>query len=381
MNFQSGLKKHGKKIYNMGYNNELLNNIQKGYLEILLHYEERILNGELDNIWIIKMIDEIEIYWCKNIERILFELNHQQENLEVIVLSGAMYLDIENDEHYYIKLLGDSHVVSDSMLKMANFFRIPNILESNDEYLRIFKKCFIDTLSILKSLDNSILILPIELLSSFYMSKEEKFAEIEKFYWFFISNILETELLDKERFDLLFNSIETIEERIKPFVLENLIFDDINDRELSLKDRCMKYKNNHPEFGDIPLNKIFHIATYSYIAQNLDIIFNSVLLNVIPFIRHSVSFNYFLLLKDTLQDVLDIKEMIDKTMIINLMYNTISLEEITKYNYQEYLLLLEDKYILKNILDKISSKNLSFVVGEIKTIREIIIEEIETHIK
>jgi len=381
MNFQSGLKIHGKKIYNMGYNNELLNNIQKGYLEILLHYEERILNGELDNIWIIKMIDEIEIYWCKNIERILFELNHQQENLEVIVLSGAMYLDIENDEHYYIKLLGDSHVVSDSMLKMANFFRIPNILESNDEYLRIFKKCFIDTVSILKSLDNSILILPIEQLSSFYMSKEEKFAEIEKFYWFFISNILETELLDKERFDLLFNSIETIEERIKPFVLENLIFDDIDDRELSLKDRCMKYKNNHPELGDIPLNKIFHIATYSYIAQNLDIIFNSVLLNVIPFIRHRVSFNYFLLLKDTLQDVLDIKEMIDKTMIINLMYNTISLEEITKYNYQEYLLLLEDKYILKNILDKISSKNLSFVVGEIKTIREIIIEEIETHIK
>ncbi|MCC3358190.1 hypothetical protein [Bacillus sp. REN16] len=359
----------------MEYNFPTLNRIQRQYADLLTKYQPFVIKEELSSGTILKIIDEIEIFWRRKLDLLIYGNEKRDSSTESLLLSGAVYLDIEEFEHYYFKLFGDYHAISDPLLKMEPFFRMPDNKFVDENSIRIFKTAFQDTLNILNNTHNTIQILPTrEMLLKYETNKSEL---IEKFYWVFISSILKTDIAGKQEFYEKFNTISDIESQLDDFILKNLIYIDSKDTDLDLEQRCERYKHEYTQFKGISNIDIFNIATFSYVAQTIDILLTNLALGFTPYIRHDVTFRYFLLLKDTFNDDEQTRLMIEKSIIINIMYNTIPLELLTKHKYEEYIKLLKGEKLLDKVLAKLKELNVNIIYhGGVKRAQEIILEEV-----
>jgi hypothetical protein len=358
----------------MEFNSPVLNKIQKEYSDLLIKYQPFVLKEDLDSNTILKIIDDVKIFWLKRLSLLVFENDRRPNSIESLLLSGAIYLDIDDFEHYYFKLFGDYHVVPDPILKMEPFFRIPDDKFVDKNTIRIFKTAFHDTLNLLNNIENTIHILPIKSMLLKYETNKEDF--INKFYWIFISSILNTEVSGKQEFYEKFRTISDIESKIDEFILNNLVYIDSTDSQMTLEQRCERYKKEYPQFQDLSNIDVFNIATYSYVVQTLDILLTSLALGFTPYIRHDVTFRYFLLLKDTFIDDFQTKLMIEKSIIFNIMYNTIPLETLSKFKYEEYIKRIKGKKLLENILNNLKELNINIIHGGVKTVQEIILDEV-----
>jgi len=109
-------------------NKPFLKNIlksQEEYFEIALQYRDIVEKDDLSIEQIAMILDEIKCFWLEHLKIIEFELEELTEKNSCFLLSGAIYLNVSNYEHYYFKSFGDYHLLSDPFLKMEHFFRIP----------------------------------------------------------------------------------------------------------------------------------------------------------------------------------------------------------------------------------------------------------------
>lgn len=100
-------------------NHPSLINIQKSqekYCDMIIQYKSLFGQDEIDLKEIAFMLDEIKCFWLENLEPIEFELEELTEKHSCFLLSGAIYLNVADYEHYYFKILGDYHLLSDPFL-------------------------------------------------------------------------------------------------------------------------------------------------------------------------------------------------------------------------------------------------------------------------
>ena len=152
------------RIVNMNIKN--LQKSQQEYLEIIENYKKQIFSDEIDQKQIAMIIDEIQCFWLDRKDILTYELDTLTSERECFMLSGALYIDINDNEHYIFKALGEEHIIYDPLLKLDNFFRIPNYLFDN-ESIDIFRRAYSDILSILLNYQNIFYILPIRQIAIF----------------------------------------------------------------------------------------------------------------------------------------------------------------------------------------------------------------------
>ena len=102
----------------------LLVNIKKSqqdYLVKILQHESKINQEGLSVKDISFLLDEIKCFWLERLKIIEFELEELTEKHLCFLLSGAIYLNVSEYEHFYFKSLGDYHLLYDPFLKMENF--------------------------------------------------------------------------------------------------------------------------------------------------------------------------------------------------------------------------------------------------------------------
>ncbi len=57
-------------------------------------------------------------------------------------------MDVKDNEHYLFKALGNEHIISDPLLKLENFFKVPKrVFDENS--IQLFQKAFSDVLKVL----------------------------------------------------------------------------------------------------------------------------------------------------------------------------------------------------------------------------------------
>ena len=353
----------------------LLLNIEKSqqdYYSMIIKYKDKLSSQNISVKDIACIIDEIKLFWLERKEILDFELEELTEENTCFLLSGAIYLDVSDYEHYYLKSLGDYHLLFDPFLKMENFFRISEGKTQNNDfgYIDYFKKVYSDAIKILKNFKNHFYILPINEIAIQDVNSHREM--LNKFFFIFLSSALDHDIYNEEEFHQKYKTFEDIEKSMNQNFSGKLIFNDPGDFSLSLKDRIEKYIKSQRSLIFIMQNKTeserFFIALYSYVTQIMDILLICTMLRVFPFIRFDVTFYYLTLIMYTFVEDSNLKKLIEHAIISFVFHKAIEKERFKNIKFDDYLYLLNQKSLLAAIFENVHEKDLEIInsgIGEI----------------
>lgn len=285
---------------------------QKEYLAMLSQYKDLFGQEDIPKKQIAPILDEISCFWLGRLEAVEFELRELTETNSCFLLSGAIYLNVFDNEHYYFQSLGDYHLLPDPFLKMETLFRLPDNIAVSEEAIDYLKKVFKDTLEILEKYGNHFFILPTRELA---IKDDVEHQEImEVFFARFVSEIIKRPVSNIKEFCEAHKSFEEIENAIDADVRELLKYSDSKESGLSLREKILQYCDSQMGLKDLLKNKpeteVFWVTTYSLVAQVIDILLICLRLNVLPYIRFEVTFHYLVLLMDTFIEDKDLKRLL-----------------------------------------------------------------------
>jgi hypothetical protein len=357
-----------------------INRSQKEYLNLLLQYREYVQADTLSIFQICAFLDEVKCFWLKQLKSIEWELNELTECQTCFILSGAIFLNVSEYEHYFFKSLGNCHIISDPFSKLELIFRNPEGEINSSFTVDYFKRAFFDTLEILTTYKGYFYILPIQEIA---IDDSEKHHELlDRFFWKFISSAFDEEFNSYEEFFKKYKSFEEIEAGLIDYVRKNLVFDRLSDRNLSLRQRVEKHSGEYTNItSNIPLKtdaQRFLIAVFSYITQVANILYVCSVLRINPYIRFDITFTYFTLVINIFTDDENLRRMIEKTLIGYILYRTIDGNRFENITFSEYIRCLENKSLLSSILEKIHIQKIDIFKEDAPRVARIIKNEFET---
>lgn len=327
---------------------------QKDYLELLLQYKEYVDNENMSVKQVCALLDEVKCFWLERVKIVEFELDELTESKTCFVLSGAVFLNVSDLEHYYFKSLGDCHLLPDPFLKMDLFFRTPEENLNREFTVSYFRRAFFDTLEILTTYKDCFYILPIHEMS---VEDPEKHHELlNDFFWRFISSIFRIDYKSEEEFCDKYRNFEEIESDLDDFVRKHLIFNGFEDSKLSLREKLDDFSIEQKNISALIVEKSepqrFLFSVFSYISQVADILYICSVLRISPYIRFDVTFNYLTLIMYTFIDEENLKEIIEKSLISYIFHRTIDETIFENLDFSEYCRLLSNKPLLNSIVKK-----------------------------
>ena len=357
-----------------------INRSQEEYLDLLLQYKEYVQAADLSVTKICALMDEVKCFWLKQLKPIEFELEELAESQICFVLSGAIFLNVSEYEHYFFKSLGDCHIISDPFSKFEMIFRHPEE-EINIAYtVDYFKRAFLDTLEILTTYKGYFYILPIQEIA--VEDPQEHWKLLDMFFWRFISEAFGGEFKSNEDFHKKYKSFEEVEAGLSSYVRDHLVFNHLSDRNLSLRERVEKHSGQYTNISSTIAIKSdvqrFLIAVFSYIAQIADILYVCSVLRINPYIRFNITFTYFTLVMNVFIDDENLKRMIERTLVCYLFYRTINESRFENVTFSDYYRRLENKSLLNSILEKIHTQEIDIFKDDASKIVKIIEEEFKT---
>ncbi|MFW6016740.1 MAG: hypothetical protein ACOCRK_09910, partial [bacterium] len=306
-------------------------------------------------------IDEIEILWLKELEVICYELGYLTSNSQCFLLSGATYLNIESNEHYYFKTFGDYHIISDPLLKLEGFFRTNENNVDEKTTINHFRNAYNDTLLLLEKYKDCFFVLPIREL--FWKDNRENNLDVlNTYFWKFISEIF-NETFDKNKdFCNVNKSFDEIEKNLDKFVLHQLINIDSYDSQLKLKERAKRYQESETNFFALTKNmsepEIFLLMTRNHIWQVIDILLTCTSIGLIPYIRYEVTFRYMsLIMYSFLKDEV-LKDILKNIVIFYVFYKSTDANVFEDIDFDTYCFKLKEVDLLKIIIKKIDNSEI-----------------------
>lgn len=357
-----------------------INRSQKEYLDLLLQYKEPVQADNLSIFQICALLDEVKCFWLKRLKSIEFELEELAECQTCFVLSGAIFLNVSAYEHYFFKALGDCHIISDPFSKLEKIFRHPESKINTSFTVDYFKRAFFDTLEILTAYKGYFYVLPIQEIA---VDDKQKHQELlDMFLWKFISSAFNEKFNSHEEFSKKYKSFEEIEAGLIDYARESLVFSDLNDRNLSLRQRVEKHSGEYTNIASTITFKTdaqrFLIAVFSYTAQVADILYVCSVLRINPYIRFDITFTYFTLVMNIFTDDENLRKMIEKTLICYILYRTIDENRFEDIAFSEYARQLENKLLLPSILKRIHTQEINIFKDQASRVAKIIENEFET---
>ncbi|PFJ51913.1 hypothetical protein COI99_14540 [Bacillus cereus] len=329
-----------------------LEDIQNDYTKLVESYLDTFKDGQFNYTIVSSFIEEIETFWLKRLDSTRLLLNLLTSNHECYLLSGAIYLNPHNNEHFSLKTLGDYQIMYDPFIKMEPFIRNGVVRMGEQKVDDYFIKVFNATYKILTEHKNEFIILPVVYLAWSFES-DKHMEKLRDIHMNFISGILGKEIKSVDEFYKLYQSYSQIVENLDGFYLDNLIFNGIEDDKINLDERINKYiERNFPEMSDKPEAEKFMLSTFTMIGQITDILYIAINLRLIPFIRYSVTFRYFLIMHKLVSEDKETRSMLNKTILAYLFYEKYSREFFNNFNYPEYV----SKFIDYNLIDDVSEK-------------------------
>lgn len=329
-----------------------LHNIQNEYYNILKSKAKIVFSDNLNLVEITMIIEEIDIFWRKNRDEILFDLDYFNDK-ETLFLAGSMYLDLDDNGQYYFKTFGEEHIINEPILKFKNITHD----KVNDAFdiISIFKRSFKNTLSLLEDLSSYFYILPIDYIISVY--NEELIDMENKIFYQLLSSLLDCdEITSNDLFFENIDSIEEIENILKNKKIELFTFNE-GDNKLSLKERLNKYETQIPFKIEDSLMK-FLCLLYNSWNQIIRIFLVFLELDFIPYITFKNTFFNFQTLFLSLYNEEDANEILNK-IIVFYTFNICTDETIfNEINFTDYVNLVRE-YNFQEKLMKNNGENIS----------------------
>jgi len=334
---------------------------QDEYLTLLEDFHKSYQNN-FKLIGYLTFLEKINIFWMKRIEIIEKELAILTRTNDCILLSGSLYLDINNYEHFPYITFGHFHLLHESLLKVEPLFRLPNSHHNFQNITALFIKILKIEMTILKEYKGIFLILPLELL--YTLRTDNRIDVLDQTFWTIISSLFEKNFNCKAQFLETYKSFEEIENAIAPEILENIIFTNINDSQKSLRNRIQDYLKKEKAISEYYLQftepEIFISVLFGNTSQVLEILYLSQFFNVKPYIRYNIAFHYFkILTKPFSRDPL-LNELIIFVNIFYVFHHAFNLEKAGQIEFIDYVQKTKQNDYLKLLKSHINQiENLS----------------------
>jgi len=349
---------------------------QKEYHELIKSFENQVFSTDISQDEIVMILDEIESFWLNKKNILNIELDELVLEKDCVMLSGAIYLDIKDNEHYKFKALGTEHIISDPLLKLEYFFRVPFQM-FNEESVEIFKRAFTDTLNILSQIDKYFYILPIKLMV--VEDEKEHLKLLQKFFLTFINSSFNEEFIELDDFFDKYSTYDEIESSITTFMRDNLTFDDIDDRGLTLGEKIESYLYSQNIIEVLIQDKIeserFILALWNYVSQIIGILIISIKTGLIPFIRHKPTFQYLTIVMYTFIEDKYFKNMIEKSIVYYIFYNRVDKERLIEIDFEKFVDFVQKNKFLDVIIEKMKIEKINIFKGGVNEVGKIIEDE------
>lgn len=360
--------------------NKELENIQEDYTKLIESYSDTFKTGEFNYSIVSSFIEEVEVFWLERLDSARLLLDMLTSCNECYLLSGAMYLNSKNNEHFLLKALGDYQIMCDPFIKMEPFIR-NNVAQigrqkTNDFFMKVYR----DTYNVLTDHKNDFIILPVAHLA-WNLEKDKHMEILREIHLEFISGILGKEIKSVKDFYESYKNYSQIVKDLDEFYLDNLIFNGIEDIEMELDERINKYiETNVQGMSDNSEAEKFMLSTFTMIAQITDILLIALNLRLIPFIRYDVTFRYFLIMNKLFREDKETSSMLNKTILAYLFYEKYPNTFFFDFNYNEYVSKLKDYNLIDDVSRKLNLKSNELEDYGVREIIEIISGEFENKI-
>lgn len=270
--------------------------IMNDYKVLLERYETNLENFSITDYK--RLIGDVKMFWYRNRKSIEYFITHITEDDKVAFLAGAVRIDIVDNGHYEFVLVGKIRLINEPLLKMAAFYKGTED-EINFGYINKYvKECIQDGLHLLREYIDDFYILPIEYITG--NDGDEYRSSLTKVAEEMILSMFSTEYKDIKDFYEKNGTYEDIENNLLPQIREQLIFDRVEDVEMSLRDRCTNYLKLNcyamPFMNNVDEAQLFYLLVVQFCMQAIEIVMIMDVHHLIPFIRNDVIFQYFSIL-------------------------------------------------------------------------------------
>ncbi len=321
-------------------------------------------------------MDEVKYFWMKRLDIIDVELESLTEHNICFLLSGAIYLNVSENEHFYFKSLGDFHFLHDPFLRIEHFFRVPEDLINTGECVSLFRRTLIDSIKVIESCQLKFFILPIQLLA---VESEQNHRElIDKSFMNFISSIFGKQYEDKDSFCRDFNTFEDIENQLEPYVRDRIAFNSFYEDGISLRRKIEMHNTFQSGYTQLiahqPEAEVFLATLYSYVAQIFDILLICLALRLYPYIRYEVTFSYLSLMMYTFIEDEKLRDMLEKAVVFYIFRKKMdgAFEHFESFEY--YCEKIAKKEALPKILNSMRENDIDIFQSGVQKVAEIIQE-------
>lgn len=311
-------------------------------------------------------VDEINLFWYSNRKIVNMALKYLTYDYECHVFTGATFLDINDNEHIPFTTFGDMHIVDDPLHKfiMCNYQGNQELSKTLNEQIKFTIE---DNMNIIKNYSGKIFVLPITLLTDI---DSELISEGASQLFF---SMFKDEGLDKVRYFEEIDTIEDVEKALKPEVIDNIIFEEHEDRSLSLQKRFRNFIKEGSPFGEqFSEAQTFFFLIMGFSLQSFNILSTCIQYNMIPYLRYEVTYHYAILLSGNFGDDKRVVKIINTMAYTHLFYKLFNKTEVEGIEYDTYHSALEDYEFENKVMDKVENielhdKNAIKIVGIIKS--------------
>ncbi len=359
------------KSINMNITN--IEKAQQEYFDLIKTFEDQVFSEDINQQLIAMMLDEILCFWIDKKDILRTELESFTSHRDCVMLSGAVYLDIKDNEHYIFKALGEEHIVADPLLKLEYFFRVPPHIFSQ-ESIAIFRRAFQDTLDILSQTQGTFYVLPINILA---IDDEKGNLELlQKFFLDFLNAVLSEDFNEFDDYFKKYLSYAEIEKSMTPFFKKHLTFDEYKDEDLSLKEKVDNYINSQDIMCTLTQDKSesekFLISLQNYVTKILNILIMSLNTGITPFIRHKPTFQYLTIVMYTFIHDEYFKNMIEKSIVYYIFHNTVNKDNLAQIDFNEFVTISGEYKFLDSILEEMKHQKIDIFEAGVEEVSKII---------
>lgn len=295
-------------------------------------------------------LDEINLFWLKNMDLVRLYLVNEFANKDSYVFTAATFLDFDDKEQYPFLLMGKHHVLDDPLCKYSDIcskMQEAHILKKLLEQIVLTAE---DNIKIIEGCNGNIIVLPLRLLSQ--TPKDSVLFQMGEQAFISLFNDVNSIKDYFEKCDSFADIIKYARDDIGKIVL----FSESDDKSLPFKQRYYQAKEeNSYMLNDGQTESYnFFVMVFGCIQQAVDVIVSCLEYGCIPFIRYPVALNYILLLEDNLGDIPSIPEMRYKMCVANLIYRMCDKTKLSQFGFDKFTSAVESFQINKKVFDVLS---------------------------
>ena len=318
-------------------------------------------------------LDEINIFWHRRIDIVKMYLNYYFSNTDSFAFTASTYMDYDDGEHLPFLLIGNLHILDDPLCAYSRIcIDMPEEKISISLYEQIIKTAE-DNIKVIENCYNSIIILPLRILSQ-SKNHEEVLGLGEKFFLNLFNGI--------DSFEDYFKKCKNIDDIIKYArhdIHKIVMFSETDTETEDFKERFNKAVLENEKLIDTSSsdsNK-FLMLVYGHIQQAIDVIITCMEYKCTPYIRYPLALRYISLLAQNLTENQFIKIMLYKMSIAFVLYNLSDKYKLNVISTKGYIEKIKQYDFNSKLFDTFKTQDINYDNFTKFSVSQLVIDELE----